>query len=48
MVAAGKKLKNFVLYPIIIKIGAKNSEKTARTKVGTSPIPIGLEKLKFP
>ena len=48
MVAAGKKLKNFVLYPTIIKIGAKNSEKTARIKVGASPIPIGLEKLKFP
>ena len=32
----------------IIKIGAKNSEITARIKVAASPIPIVLEKLKFP
>ena len=48
MVAAGKKLKNFVLKPINIKIGAKNSEKTASIKVGASPIPIGFPKLKSP
>jgi hypothetical protein len=47
-VAAGKKLNNLVLYPKIIKIGAKNSEKTARIKVGVSPIPMGLAKLKLP
>lgn len=48
IVAAGKKLKNLVLYPTIIKKGAINSEKTASIKVGASPIPIGFEKLKFP
>ncbi len=48
IVAAGKKLKNFVLYPIKIKIGAKNSENTAKNKVGTSPIPIGFENVQFP
>ena len=44
----GKKLKSLVLYPMIMKIGATNSEKTASINVGTSPIPIGFEKLTFP
>ena len=48
IVAAGKKLKNLVLKPIKIKIGAINSEKTARNNVGASPIPIGSENLKLP
>ena len=48
IVAAGKKLKSLVLYPMIMKIGATNSEKTASINVGTSPIPIGFEKLTFP
>ena len=47
IVAAGKKLNILALNPIKIKIGAINSEKTARNNVGVSPIPIGSEKLKL-
>ena len=47
IVTSGKKENSFVLYPMIINIGAINSEKTASTNVGNSPIPIGFENVGF-
>ena len=47
IVTSGKKEKSFVLYPTITNIGAINSEKTASTSVGNSPIPIGFENVGF-
>ena len=41
-------MKWLVSIAINIKIGAINSEITARIKVGASPMPIGLAKLKSP
>ena len=46
--SSGKKTKEFSFISYKMKIGATNSEKTASINVGTSPIPIGFEKLTFP
>jgi hypothetical protein len=48
MVTVGKSEKSRVFHPMMIKMGAINSENAVNIKDGVTPIPIGSPNLKFP